>query len=74
MQANDNGYKDAVIQITDGKLKFVETKVQAPLSYKYIEEVFSNAISDKSVADTLIQRLKENREVKYVSELKRYNS
>ena len=33
-QADDNNYKNAVIQITDGKLKFTTTKVQSPLSFK----------------------------------------
>lgn len=71
-QADDNNYKNAVIQITDGKLKFTTTKVQSPLTFKYIEDTLSSTIKDPSVRDIIIKRLKDNRDVKYTSEIKRY--
>ena len=41
-QAEENNYKDAVIQITDGKLKFNTSKVQSPLTFKYVEEIHTS--------------------------------
>ena len=72
-QADQNGYTNSVIQITDGKLKFTNTKVQSPLTFKYIDSVLSSSIRDEKVKDQLIQKMKENREVKVVSDLKRYS-
>ena len=71
-QADDNNYKNAVIQITDGKLKFTTTKVQSPLTFKYIEDTLVSTIKDPNARDIIIKRLKDNRDVKYTSEIKRY--
>jgi len=71
-QADDNNYKNAVIQITDGKLKFTTTKVQSPLTFKYIEDTLVGTIKDSNARDIIIKRLKDNRDVKYTSEIKRY--
>ncbi len=73
-QAEDNNYLESVIQITDGKLKFTNTKVQSQLTFKYIEETLGNTIKDRTICDEIIKRLKDNREVKYTQELKRYNN
>jgi hypothetical protein len=73
-QADDNDYGNAVIQITDGKLKFANTKVQAPLSFKYVEEVLTNTVANQSAREEIIKRLKDNREVKYTQEIKRYTN
>ena len=73
-EADRKGYKETVIHITDGKLKFSNTKVTPPLTFKYVEDVLTKCISDEKVKDELIKRLKDNRQVKYVEELKRYNS
>lgn len=73
-QADDNGYKNAVIQISDGKLKFTTSKVQSPLTFRYVEEVLGRCISNKDTCSAIIQSLKSNRETKVVEELKRYNT
>jgi hypothetical protein len=73
-QADDNNYRDSVIQITDGKLKFTETKTQSPLTFRYVEDILGAAISDKGVCAEIIKRLKDNRDVKISHDLKRYNT
>lgn len=70
-QAQENDYENAVIQITDGKLKFSNTKVQAPLTFKYIEEILSITVANPKAREEIIKRLKDNREVKYTQEIKR---
>lgn len=73
-QAEENNYLGSTIQITDGKLKFANTKVQTPLTFKYVEETLGKTIRDKSVCETIIKRLKDDRDVKITQELKRYNN
>jgi hypothetical protein len=72
-QADTNGYKKSVIQISDGKLKFADTKVTSPLTFRYVEDTLSSIIADENVRSKIIQCLKDNRETKIVSEIKRYN-
>ena len=45
--AQENDYENAVIQITDGKLKFSNTKVQT-LTFKYIENPIKHSCKPKS--------------------------
>ena len=71
-QAESSGHKDSVIQITDGRLRFTETRVTEPLTFRYIDETLSNIIPDSETRNTIITCLKENRNQKVVSELKRY--
>lgn len=69
-----------VIKISDGKLRFVETKQMAPLTLKYVSErtlaVLSSlpslsASSAEAIHDKIMEDLKGNRECKVVREIKR---
>lgn len=71
-QAEDNGHKDSVIQITDGRLRFTETRVTEPLSFRYINETLTDIIPNSESRDKIITCLKEKRNHKMVPELKRY--
>ena len=73
-QAEDNGHKESVIQITDGRLRFTETRVAEPLSFRYIDETLTNIIPNPETRDKIIACLKDNRGHKVVPELKRYSS
>ena len=65
---------NATVNISDGKLKFVSTKQTAPLTLKYVEECLSNCIKNEEQITTIMNYIKESREVKYVSDIKRtYN-
>jgi hypothetical protein len=70
--AETNDLSNKIIQITDGKLKFVKTRVAAPLTYKYLEKSLSDIIKNDTQVKQIIHYLKENRESKIVQELKRY--
>tara|TARA_A100001388_G_C28698987_1_gene465155 strand:+ start:459 stop:824 length:366 start_codon:yes stop_codon:yes gene_type:complete len=59
------------IKISDGELKISEKKEYTPLSYSYIEESLSKIIQDNNKVDYIIEYLKENREVKITSDIKR---
>ena len=71
---NDNNLKNATIQITDGILKFGQTKTSSPLTFKYIEECLNDIISDKEQITNIINYIKEKRVYKNTENIRRlYN-
>jgi hypothetical protein len=69
--AISNQLTKSSIQISDGKLKFVDTRVAEPLTFKYLEKTLSEVIKNESQVKTIIEHLKQKREVKVVHEIKR---
>jgi hypothetical protein len=67
-----NHLEKATIQISDGKLKYVTTKTQSPISLKYLESCLANCINDTNKVKEIMEYIKDNREVKETTELKRY--
>jgi len=69
-----NNLNGANIQISDGKLKFVTSKVSNPLSFKYVEKSLGEIISNEEQVKKIVHYLKEHREFKTVQELKRFSN
>ena len=67
-----NNLEKATIQISDGKLRYVTTKSQSPISLKYLETCLNDCINDAIKVKEIMDYIKENREVKETTELKRY--
>jgi hypothetical protein len=66
---------NATVNISDGKLRFVSTKQTAPLTLKYVEECLSNCIKNEEQVTSIMNYIKESREIKYVPDIKRtYNN
>ena len=73
-QAAESNMDHAVIEITDGKLKFQNTRVTAPLTFKFLEECLNECINGEEQVKQIIKYIKSKRDVKYVSDIKRsYN-
>tara|TARA_Y100000996_G_C22521293_1_gene642577 strand:- start:1215 stop:1556 length:342 start_codon:yes stop_codon:yes gene_type:complete len=73
-QAAASNMEHAVIEITDGKLKFQNTRVTAPLTFKFLEECLNECINGEEQVKQIIKYIKSKRDVKYVSDIKRsYN-
>lgn len=72
--AERNNLNGANIQISDGKLKFVTSKVSKPLSFKYVEKSLGEIISNEEQVKKIVNYLKEHREFKSVQELKRFSN
>lgn len=72
--AQHNNMYNSTIQISDGRLKFANTKVSAPLTFKYLEKTLGEVIKNESQVKTIIEHLKQKREVKNVSEIKRFSN
>jgi hypothetical protein len=69
-----NNLKNATINISDGKLRFVATKQTAPLTLKYVEECLGKCIGNATQVQQIMQVIKESRETKYVDDIKRYQA
>jgi len=70
--ATINNYTD-VIKINNGKLKFVNTKITEPLTFKYLEKTLKEVIKNENQANLIIEHIKQKREIKIVPEIKRFS-
>ncbi len=70
--AEKNNLQSSVINISDGKLKFAETKISSGLTFKYIEKSLGEIINDPKMVNQIMTHLKTKRDVKTSKEIKRY--
>lgn len=68
----NNKMENSVINISDGRLKFVETKQTAPLTLTFLDQCLSEVIANKSQVEQIMNYIKKKRETKLVPEIKRY--
>ena len=73
-QAITNNMINSTINITDGKLRFTDVKVQPPLTFKYVERVLGEIITNKTQVAQIIENLKQKREVKIIKDIKRFSN
>lgn len=71
--AKKNNLSKSTIKISDGRLKFMNTKIANPLTFKYLEKSLSEIIPNESQVKAIIQHLKQNREFKMVEDIKRFS-
>lgn len=72
MYIETNKLTNASIDISDGKLKFAQSKVTQPLTLKFVENCLSNIINDQRQVTQIMKYIKDKREKKEVPEIKRY--
>ena len=72
--ASSNNLSNATVQISDGRLKFANTKVQEPLTFKYLEKTLSEVIKNDSQVKLIMEHIRQKREVKVVPEIKRFSN
>jgi hypothetical protein len=72
--AETNNLKNTNIQISDGKLKFISTKVANPLTFKYIEKSLGEVIKNENQVKQIVDYLKNNRDIKVTQEIKRFSN
>ena len=72
--AESNNLENAVIQISDGKLKFQNVKHTSPLTFKFVKEVLDECIGNDDTVNKIIKIMKTKRETKYSYDIRRtYN-
>ena len=69
---NNKKLLNTSLSLPDGKLRFVETKTTNPISLTFIEKCLNDLIPNKSQVQHILKYMKEKREIKVNSEIKRY--
>ena len=64
--------KTATINISDGRLRFIETQTTQSLTFKFLEESLSEIITNKETVDKIMHHIKNKRTSKTTSDIKRY--
>jgi seryl-tRNA synthetase len=72
--ASENNLSNATVKISDGRLKFTNTKVQEPITFKYLEKTLGEVIKNESQVKLIVEHLKQKRAVKIVPEIKRFSN
>ena len=72
--AENNHLANSAIEISDGKLKFVNTRVSEPLTFKYLEKTLSEIIKSETQVKQIMEHIKSKRDIKLVPEIKRFNN
>lgn len=69
---NNKKLLNTTLSTTDGRLRFIETKTSNPLSLTFIEKCLHEIIPNSSQVQHILRYIKEKREIKINSEIKRY--
>lgn len=69
---NNKKLLNTSLSLSDGKLRFVETKTTNPISLTFVEKCLNDLIPNKSQVQHILKYMKDKREIKINSEIKRY--
>jgi hypothetical protein len=72
--ASSNNLSNSTVKISDGRLRFTNTKVPEPLTFKYLEKTLSGVIKNESQINLIMEHIKQKRSVKIVPEIKRFSN
>jgi len=69
---DDNNLSSSTIKISDGKLKFTTNKQTSPLTLSFLEKCLMELFNNEENVGKIMEHIKEKREVKYNSDIKRF--
>lgn len=69
--AEINNLENAVIQISDGKLKFSNVKQTSPLTYSLVEEALNDCIENEDAVKNIIKHIKSKRQTSFKYDIRR---
>ena len=72
--AKTNDLKQTTIKVNNDKIKFVDTKIQEPLTFKYLEKTLGEVIKNESQVKLIMEHIKQKRSFKNVPEIKRFSN
>ena len=72
--AKTNNMTNSTIQLNQDRLKFVDTKVPEPLTFKYLEKTLGEIIKDEAKVNLIMEHVKQKRAVRIVPEIKRFSN
>ena len=67
----NNQLSQSIIPINDVKIKFVQTKIPQPITFKYLDVCLTNIIRNETQRNKIINYIKTQREIKTQLEIKR---
>ena len=70
--AEANNLSNKEIKISDGRLKFATVKQAQAITFKYLEDCLKKCIKNEDQIKTIMNYIKDSREIKYVPDIKRY--
>jgi hypothetical protein len=72
--AKINNFTDKTIKVNNNKIKFTDTKIPEPLTFKYLEKTLGEIIKNESQVNVIMEHIKQKRSIKVVPEIKRFYS
>lgn len=66
-----NSLSNSTVRISDGKLRFSQTKQTPPLTLRYVEDCLHKCIHSEEDVKSIIQYIKKSRESKVYPDIKR---
>ena len=72
--ATTNSLSGSPIMVGDSKLKFVNTRVPEPLTFKYLEKSLGEIIKNENQVKLITEHIKQKREIKTIMEIKRFSN
>ena len=72
--ASSNNLSNATIKIGDGRLKFTNTRVPEPITFKYLEKTLGEVIKNESQVQLIMEHIKQKRNIKIIPEIKRFSN
>ena len=68
----ENDMNNNFMNISDGKLKFCETKQTSPITLCFLEKCLGEIIANQQQVKQILEYIKNKREQKVIPEIKRY--
>ena len=68
----DNSLNNATIRLSDSRLKFIDSKINPPLTFKFIKSCLNDIIEDPEEVDEIINYIRNKREPKMSLGLNRF--
>ena len=70
--ANSNNLSGSTLKGSNNNIKFVNTRISEPLTFKYLEKSLNQVIKNENQVKQIVEYIKNKRETKYVPEIKRF--
>ncbi len=68
----DNNLSSSTVKISDGRLKFNQTKQTSPITLGFLENCLTDLFNEEEKVQKIMEYIKEKREIKVVTDIKRY--
>ena len=70
---SSNNLSNITVELNENKIKFVNTRVIEPLTFKYLEKTLGEVIKNESQVNLIMEHIRQKRNVKIVPEIKRFS-